>query len=225
MNVMVAATSNIIPVCLVNKKLGTPFISSLELTFISFLYIYVYSGRYPDDHYDRMWFAGTSPQWIPSNTSSSINSSPEDGFDVPSTVMRTAVTPVDGFSIQFAYWNMTEHLADAVAVAVAVQYNIFMHFAEIQLLGSNESRIIDIYLNGKPWQGQGGFRPRYLKVDTLSILHLTQGFYNLTIAKAANSTLPPLINAIEAYEVRSITELATHSGDGMLSPIFFLVLR
>lgn len=174
----------------------------------------LWSIRYPFDHYDRMW---TPDNRLPSkssllsrNTSSNISSSQDDGFRVPIRVMRTFVTPSNGSNINIP-WDMTPD--------PTIQQHIVLHLAEIQLLRSNESRIFDIFLNEKLWYG--AFSPRYLQTDHIFTTEpINQRSNMIRISKAANSTLPPILNAIEVYQVKSFSELATDNGDGRSSFIF-----
>lgn len=155
-----------------------------------------------------MWFVADNPAWTSLNTSASINNQPNDGFEVPSTVMRTAATPLDGSNLQIL--QVGQHDNPALA------YHIFLHFREIQLL-SEQSRISDIYLNGNLWVN--AFSPRYLVTDNVVTEEpLSLEHFNITIYRAAKSTLPPILNAIEIYNVKK-SGLETDGGDGMSSPI------
>ncbi|CAL9059867.1 unnamed protein product [Musa banksii] len=222
---MIVASADFISVCLVGIGDGAPFISSLALRFLGGLYSVLNTSnflfnpvrydlgsvtnrsiRYPFDHYDRMW---TPDNRLPSkssllsrNTSSNISSSQDDGFRVPIRVMRTFVTPSNGSNINIP-WDMTPD--------PTIQQHIVLHLAEIQLLRSNESRIFDI-LNEKLWYG--AFSPRYLQTDHIFTTEpINQRSNMIRISKAANSTLPPILNAIEVYQVKSFSELATDNGD------------
>lgn len=223
---MIVASADFISVCLVGIGDGAPFISSLALRFLGGLYsvlntsnflfnpvrydlgsITNHSIRYPYDHYDRMW---TPDNRLPSkssllslNTSSNISSSQDDGFQVPIRVMRSFVAPSDDSNINIP-WYMTPD--------PTIQQHIVLHLAEIQLLRSNESRIFDIFLNEKLWYG--AFSPRYLQTDHIFTTEpINERSNMIRISKAANSTLPPILNAIEVYQVKSFSELATDNGD------------
>lgn len=143
------------------------------------------------------------------NTSSNISSSQYDGFQVPIRVMRTFVAPSNGSNINIS-WYMTPD--------PTIQQHIVLHLAEIQLLRSNESRIFDIFLNEKLWHGN--FSPRYLQTDHIFTMEPINQRSMIRISKAANSTLPPILNAIEVYQVKSFSELTTDNGDGRSSFIF-----
>ncbi|XP_065015608.1 putative leucine-rich repeat receptor-like serine/threonine-protein kinase At2g19230 isoform X1 [Musa acuminata AAA Group] len=223
---MIVASADFISVCLVNTGDGTPFISSLELRPLTGLYSALNesnyflnlqrydlgstsnrSTRYPYDVYDRMWTADKNlppNSFVPMNTSLNISTSSDDDFKVSSTIMRTYVTPSDGSDINY-YWELPMETP-------TVQQHIVLHFAEIELLLSNESRIFDIYLNGKLWRK--AFSPRYLQTDHVFTTEpLDSVSNNINILKAANSTHPPILNALEVFKVRSLLELSTDNGD------------
>ncbi|XP_065047537.1 putative leucine-rich repeat receptor-like serine/threonine-protein kinase At2g19230 [Musa acuminata AAA Group] len=223
---MIVASADFISVCLVNTGDGTPFISSMELRPLTGLYSALNesnyflnlqrydlgstsnrSTRFPYDVYDRMWTADKNlppNSFVPMNTSLNISTSSDDDFKVSSTIMRTYVTPSDGSNINYN-WEMPMETP-------TVQQHIVLHFAEIELLLSNESRIFDIYLNGKLWHE--AFSPRYLQTDHVFTTELLDSVpNNINILKAANSTHPPILNAIEVFKVRSLLELSTDSGD------------
>lgn len=152
-----------------------------------------------------MWYVDNDPAWTSLNTSASINNQPNDGFEVPSTVMRTAATPLDGSNLQI-FWDVPPDNPP-------LKYHIFLHFTEIKLL-SEQSRIFDIYLNGNLWAG--AVSPRYLVADNIvTEKPVSLERYNITIHKAAKSTLPPILNAIEIYNIKQ-SGLETDGGDGML---------
>lgn len=91
-----------------------------------------------------------------------------------------------------------------------------MHFAEIQNLKANESREFNIsYNGGKLWYTQ--FRPNKLSTTTMySQVPLTSsnGVYNFTFEMTGNSTLPPLLNALEIYTGLDILQLQTDKDEG-----------
>ena len=91
-----------------------------------------------------------------------------------------------------------------------------MHFAEVVKLRANESRSFNITINGELWNDEP-LSPRYLLTDTVySTTALTGGKYVFSILKTGNSTLPPIINAIEIYTVKDLPRSETDQQDGML---------
>ncbi|KAK7823487.1 putative lrr receptor-like serine/threonine-protein kinase [Quercus suber] len=81
------------------------------------------------------------------------------------------------------------------------EYYIYMHFAEVEQLKPNQSRSINITLNGNYWWSISS--PLYLYTTTVcsqSALEIAQT-YNFKLFKTEGSTLPPIINAIEIYSL------------------------
>jgi hypothetical protein len=89
-----------------------------------------------------------------------------------------------------------------------------LHFAELQRLDRNSTRQFDITINGVPWYQ--AFKPLYLTSGTLYSGGLQRGSssYNISIKATANSTLPPIVNAVEIYSVISTANVATDVQDG-----------
>uniref|UniRef100_A0A2N9FNC9 Protein kinase domain-containing protein n=1 Tax=Fagus sylvatica TaxID=28930 RepID=A0A2N9FNC9_FAGSY len=93
------------------------------------------------------------------------------------------------------------------------KYYVYMHFAELVKLKANQSRSFNITLNGELWY-DGTVVPSYLFTNTLfSPSALTGGNYVFSIFKTENSTLPPIINAIEIYTVKHFPQSETDKQD------------
>ncbi|CAE5959968.1 unnamed protein product [Arabidopsis arenosa] len=210
-------TQDRLQVCLVKTGKTTPFISSLELrplqkgTYIAqsgslVLQSRYFSSdstsiiRYDEDIHDRVW----NP--ISDDGSSSISTDLEvqtnNFYDVPQAVMKTAAIPKNAS----APWSLVWTIENTTALSY-----VYMHFAEIQNLKANESREFNItYNGGKLWYPQ--FRPNKLSIITMySQVPLTSsnGVYNFTFEMTSNSTLPPLLNALEIYTGVDILQLHT----------------
>ncbi|KAH9713966.1 protein kinase domain-containing protein [Citrus sinensis] len=153
-----APKKNYMYVCLVNTGSGTPFISALELRPLKNSTYETQSGslllcgrwdegsrtseavRYPDDVYDRIWSPFRSLRWE-SITRLSDSTFFEDDWQLPLTIMRTAVRPANASinSLGF-YWKTSTPES---------QYYIFLHFAEVERRQENQTREMSIYSNGK----------------------------------------------------------------------------
>ena len=101
---------------------------------------------------------------------------------------------------------------------------LFLYFAELELLGSNETREFNVLYDGKLWYGP--YRLNYSIGGTLYTGFPgveTTSFY--TLNATSDSTRPPMINAREAYGLKQLESLPTDSGDGEFrSPIDTLLL-
>ena len=136
-----------------------------------------------------------------------VNSEGHNAYWVPSVVMSTAATPISESAPMEFYVQPTDTNSE---------FYVYMHFAEVVKLRANESRSFNITINGELWNDEP-LSPRYLLTDTVySTAPLTGGKYVFSILKTGNSTLPPIINAIEIYTVKDLPRSETDQQDGML---------
>ena len=132
----------------------------------------------------------------------------DDSYKVPSVVMSTASTPINVSAPLELEWPTQKATSE---------YCIYMYFAEVVKLKANHSRSFNITLNGEHWYGPD--TPKYLRtgmVHSTSILEINQT-YDFLLSKIENSTLPPIINALEIYSTIDLTQLGTDIQDGMFS--------
>ncbi|CAA7403962.1 unnamed protein product [Spirodela intermedia] len=215
----------LIQVCLVNTGKGTPFISVLELRpLLDSMYPLVNTSqslvnhlrwnygmanqlRYPYDPFDRLW-DGVANNFFTLNTSSEVMAKEGDAFQVPSLVLRSAVSE-SRTNYHLDTWLKIGTFGDKIYIV--------MHFAELQKLNSaNESRRLNIY-------GKDGtvllfpeYSPPYLTVDHKEIVtdELPRSrFYNISIKSTRSSTYSYIINAFESFIVRSMNESQTDDRD------------
>ncbi|XP_034696439.1 putative leucine-rich repeat receptor-like serine/threonine-protein kinase At2g19230 [Vitis riparia] len=224
-------------VCLVNTGSGIPFISALELralgnsiynktqsgslvlfnrinfgsatneTFSVFahhfqLTVHNFSPRYGDDVLDRLWNAFYFPYWesIQAPYSSSLLSETE--FKLPPKVMETAVKPLSG-----SYLNFT--LGD---IDSSEEFYMYFHFADIEEV-QGKIRQFTILLNDKTIFSDP-IEPQYMVSET----HFTQyslsgSQLNFSLAKTNQSTLPPIMNALEIHKIKEFLQSPTEQRD------------
>lgn len=135
-------------------------------------------------------------------------------YKPPSEIMSTAITPTNASEPLVYTWFTYQNKA----------YYVYLHFSEIQKLKANQSRSFDIFLNGELYYGP--LVLDYLNVTTIystSPLHITAnsfgfGNYTFSLIKRKNSTLPPILNAIEIYTSVDFSQSETSRDDGMLFP-------
>ncbi|KAL0722765.1 hypothetical protein Bca4012_037364 [Brassica carinata] len=205
-------------ICLVKTGDSTPFISALELrklkntTYLSRqgslqLFIRADVGttlkqgyRYGIDVFDRVWTPYNFGNWSQISTNKTVNVN--NDYQPPEIAMVTASVPTD----PDAPMNIS-----LIGVDSTVQFYVFMHFAEIQELKSNETREFNIMYNGKHIYGP--FRP--LNFTTSSVFTPTEvvadanGQYTFSLQRTGNSTLPPILNGMEVYLVNLLPEQET----------------
>nr|XP_048324459.1 probable leucine-rich repeat receptor-like protein kinase At2g28990 [Ziziphus jujuba var. spinosa] len=191
-------------ICLVNIDSGIPLINALDLRPLQ-NYTYVTSTgslaldrrldfgsttsqscRYPYDIYDRLWTPYTQKKdWTTVTNSLPVNQAvTSTDYQPPSIVMNTSATPLNASAPLEFYWEPQDKRNP---------YYLCFHFAELQLLQSNQSRAFDIYLNGE----------RSTIASNLSF----------SLVRSTNSTLPPILNAVEAYTVIEFSQPETHQDD------------
>lgn len=97
------------------------------------------------------------------------------------------------------------------------KYYFYMHFAELMKLGKNQTRAFKIQFNGDLCYGP--LVPEYLSETTIySASGQTtdsEGKIVVWINKTENSTLPPLVNAMEIYELKELSQQETNQTDGV----------
>ncbi|XP_030487653.2 probable LRR receptor-like protein kinase At1g51890 [Cannabis sativa] len=222
------ASNEHLRVCLASNGTGTPFISALELRPLANNTYVTQSGslelltrmdlgsitnvtyRYPDDIKDRNWryydVNNFGANWTTLSTSLAVN--PSLNYKLSPVVMSTAITPTKPDEPLIYEWSTYSNKKAVYS---------FLHFAEVEKLKANEYRAFDIYMNGEHYFGP--YAPKYLVMDTLygdkalPIPSNIFGSYNFTLVKTANSTLPPILNAIELYTSIDFSQLETNEED------------
>ncbi|KAJ8774142.1 hypothetical protein K2173_009573 [Erythroxylum novogranatense] len=208
-------------VCLVNTGSGTPFISALEVRHFHDSTYRTESGslilyrrldfgstadqiiRYHDDIYDRIWFPYNCPHCKSCSTGFPIDSLNDTDFNLPSKVMSTAATPANAHNPLSFEFDIGDPNLD---------FNVYMHFAELQTLQANQYREFNITLNGNSLRG--GIVPNYLHSTTVTSPQSVRGAkLSFALYKSENSTLPPILNAMEIYLVRVFSQEPTDKED------------
>ncbi|CDY33851.1 BnaC06g05020D [Brassica napus] len=214
-------TQDRLQVCLVKTGDTKPFISSLELRPLNNETYVTQSGslvavsrvffsptptfvRYDEDINDRTWVPYIDKNNSVIRTDVAVDTS--NFYNVPQVVARTAAIPVDASQPLTIDWTLDE--------VTALSY-IYMHFAEIQSLKANETREFNItYNGGKRWFDY--FRPPNFSITTIfnpRAVSSPDGKFSFTFAMTSNSTLPPLINALEIYKVLDLSLLETNQDE------------
>ena len=167
------------------------------------LTVHNFSPRYGDDELDRLWNAFYFPYWksIQAPYSSSLLSETE--FKLPPKVMETAVKPLSG-----SYLNFTLGGIDS-----SEEFYMYFHFAAIEEV-QDKIRQFTILLNDKTIFDS--IEPQYMVSET----HFTQyslsgSQLNFSLTKTNQSTLPPIMNALEIYMIKEFLQSPTEQQDGM----------
>ncbi|MFS7967636.1 putative transferase [Helianthus anomalus] len=112
--------------------------------------------------------------------------------------MSTAIIPINSTELYYR-WNATS----------IDEYIIYVHLAEVEIPESNQKREFNIY-NNEIFIGT--FSPSTnITTIMLSSNSLT---YELILRQTLNSTLPPILNAIEVYTLKQLLQNQTDDQDG-----------
>ncbi|XP_019092979.1 PREDICTED: receptor-like protein kinase At5g59670 isoform X2 [Camelina sativa] len=213
-------TSKALQICLVKTGKTTPIITALDLrplrnnTYItqngslSFLYrrYNKESGphlRYMKDVYDRTWDGFFSKEWTQISTNLTVKNN--NIYVPPQDALKNAATPTNTSAPLTVYWNSPNFTAE---------YYLYVHLAEIQDLQANEIREFNILFNGELFAGPIIPVKRSLFTINNVIPQTCQGGRcSLQLTRTKNSTLPPLLNAFEIYEVIQFPQLETDESD------------
>lgn len=214
-------SSDYLYVCLVNTDTGTPFISALELRplnqtayringvslarFVRFNFAPETNQtiRYPEDVYDRIWQPFDTPgQLAALSTAENVNTA--NSYRPPSSVMRTAIAPRNSSSPLKLSWSPLDPTNE---------FYVYLHFAEVERLQNNQSRQFYVYLENQRWYNEI-VTPPYLRLFTvLATGGSSKATFNYSLVKTENSTLPPIINAMEVYMVKQFLQSQTDEND------------
>ncbi|KAL4355721.1 hypothetical protein AHAS_Ahas09G0015000 [Arachis hypogaea] len=205
-----------IHICMVNKGTGTPFISVIERRILNNATYTTKNKkpstslalfrRYKDDPYDRIWEPYWDNKWTQLSSRLSNYDLIQNDFKPPAVVMETAATPRNVTASLDFNWEIddeTEH-----------QYYFYLHFAELQKLGPNQTRSFNTTINDVPWNA--ALQLRYHKVHTRNTLTgpwLLTKRGHISLIRTQSSTLPPIINALEIYFAKDFSELETQRND------------
>ncbi|CAA7400342.1 unnamed protein product [Spirodela intermedia] len=107
---------------------------------------------------------------------------------MPQAVLRTATTAA----------SLSETLNITIPGSVNETTYLFMYFAELRRLKTNETREFIIYAGDGLFYGP--YTPRFLKTEVIRTLPPGRaGGLTYYLQATGNSTLPPMINALEAF--------------------------
>ncbi|CAA7060410.1 unnamed protein product [Microthlaspi erraticum] len=214
--------STSLQVCLVKTGTTTPLISALELrplridTYVpqsgslkKLFRVYLTDSkdtiRYPEDVHDRLWSPFFMPERKLLRTSLlSVNTS-DNEYELPGDVLVTAATPANVSSPFSISWN--EETSEDLLYA-------YLHVTEIQSLKGNDTR--EFKISAGQNVSYGPVSPEKSEVYNLfntSPVKCEGWICNLQLIRTPNSTLPPLLNAIDAFITVEFPQTETHAND------------
>ncbi|GAB2228045.1 hypothetical protein Droror1_Dr00009874 [Drosera rotundifolia] len=218
-------TMDTVYICLVNIGQGAPFISAIELRPLPDS-IYNHTGpletlsrlwrfdvgtdkshlntSFVDDPYNRVW------EWawlalFPNSENFTVNTAlPYGAYEIPQIVLQTALKPSANQSSLIFIWDQKDTWS---------QVYVYWHFAELEKLVSGDSRQFNIFVNGYPQIGPITLdyaKPVTVVSPEISLNGLPISF---SINQTSSSTLPPILNALEIYNVLQLPQSATNEED------------
>lgn len=148
--------------------------------------------RYKADQFDRMWegHATNTNQWITMNTTKPVTniltiSKP------PSTVLQTAISPANNGSTISFKWTADD--------PETIYYSVW-HFTELEVLdATTQVREFSVCIEDIVCYQK--LHPYYLKASLIHYMSMGRLEYNGVLVRTQNSTLPPLLNAVEVYKL------------------------
>eukprot|EP00261_Vitis_vinifera_P034711 XP_019075954.1 PREDICTED: uncharacterized protein At1g24485 isoform X2 [Vitis vinifera] len=187
-------------------SLGSNMYSSLDSNYALFLRRRVAFGANEtiSDAYDRIWVPGVAVNGLTAVTSDALvidSSTAED--DPPQAVLQNAIT--------------TSSTSESITIgtnlpAVEVPIYINAYFSEVTTLDSTQKRYLEINLDDNPVSNP--IIPPYQEVLEVTITNLTASSNNnLSLVATSDSTLPPLINALEIFSISNELTDGTDSND------------
>ncbi|CAE6018958.1 unnamed protein product [Arabidopsis arenosa] len=157
---------------------------------------------YPDDVLDRIW---DRYNWFERDVNTTLNVTSSNPFAVPDAVSRSGVSPTNSTRPLNFYVSGDEK---------SNKLNVYFHFAEIEVLKANDTREFDILLDDIVIHK--AYSPKVLQSETIyniSPQRCRLSYCDLDLIRTPRSTLPPLINAIEAFKVLEFQYAETNQND------------
>ncbi|WVZ90829.1 hypothetical protein U9M48_037089 [Paspalum notatum var. saurae] len=190
---VVMSWADFFQVCLVNRSLGTPFISGLDLRPLQ-------ADMYPEVTLDQ------SLALLNFRRPTATYSFNRYHFSRPATSTSGRV---------FSEWNPDRLHMELGFLHKRWQRIIppMLYFMEVQRLPSNALRRFDILVDDSTWIGSQRYAPKYLSADLVKRKVLGSSQHTVSLVATSDATLPPILNAFEMYSELPMTELATDDAD------------
>lgn len=171
--------------------------------------------RFPDDVYDRIWEPSIRGDMIALSTNLTFDSGvPDTWLRTPTVVMETAVRCINASAPIELRWQAPDQ---------STKYFTYMHFGEVEQLQANQTREFVVKLNGVTTSTL--IVPSYLYSTIIyNIQSVTGDWFNYTIERTVNSTLPPIINALEVFTVKEFLQSETDQADGTFPIMLHYIL-
>ncbi|KAH8491017.1 hypothetical protein H0E87_023230 [Populus deltoides] len=158
--------------------------------------------RLPDDAYDRIWVPATVDSGITSVTSDAITIDVVNAPDnPPQAVLQNAIT--------ISSTSDSINLTGFPDQEVSIYMNLY--FSEVTQLDTTQNRSFKAYIDNKPVSDP--IIPPYGEVTEMSINFTASSNTSFSLVASADSTLPPLVNAMEVFYISDRLTDGTNSKD------------
>ncbi|KAG2267602.1 hypothetical protein Bca52824_062157 [Brassica carinata] len=159
---------------------------------------------YPEDVYDRAWSPFLPVEWTQINTTLNVVDSHKD-YNPPQDVIKTAAVPANASEPMTFSWTLDTSDDETYA---------YLYMADIQKVRNNDTREFDIIANGKVEFDP--YSPMKFEVEVLFNrvpLKCEGGLCRVQLSRTRKSTLPPLMNALEIFQVIEFPQSETNQDD------------
>ncbi|KAJ8620856.1 hypothetical protein MRB53_029385 [Persea americana] len=160
------------------------------------------SVRFSDDPYDRIWVATAAANGLTAVTSDLTFTSSNTKDSPPSSVLLTAITPTVSTDSIILHMSM-------LTGEVPVYINTY--FSEMSQLDSTATRSFSIFADNRKISDP--IVPPYQDAVEYTFNGTANSNTTISLVATSDSTLPPLINAMEIFQVGDALTDGTNSND------------
>ncbi|XP_065043482.1 uncharacterized protein At1g24485-like isoform X2 [Musa acuminata AAA Group] len=159
--------------------------------------------RYKDDVYDRIWTPSIISNGLTALASDTSFIVPDSMDKPPALVLQTAVAPTQPSSLSIL---LTYRPTSTLTIFMN------MYFSEMSELESTQMRSFEIYVDGV--NVSAPVSPPYQNFIELSFNMPANSNTAIELRPTADSTLPPIISAMEVFLVSAALSNGTNADDG-----------
>lgn len=128
----------------------------------------------------------------------------ENEYNLPAKIMETAYRPRNATSLDFYL----------IGIDSSLEFYMYFHFAEVEEVQAGQLRQFTISLNSKIISDP--IEPMYMASQTyFTQSSLSGSDMNFSLAMTNQSTLPPILNALEIYMIKEFLQSPTQENNGM----------
>ncbi|KAF8667572.1 hypothetical protein HU200_052774 [Digitaria exilis] len=198
--------ADFLQVCLVNTGLGTPFISGLDLRPLR-------ATMYPEATVNQSLLLLSL-----SRPSITFGLNRYQFWPAGYELFRYPFDPYDRIWQRYgniATWTniTTSNDVDVSNITSFDKPSAILRSAVTPRVPSNALRKFDILVDNSTGNGIQGFIPKYLSAEIVKIVAQGSGQHTVLLVATPEATLPPILNALEIYSVKPMTELGTNVAD------------